>query len=400
MFDKNFCQNSQNLEAAQFKYLLPSTAKTLFKNSNDFYFLSLNIRSLNKNFSKLEVLLDEIDFMPDIILVSETWINNTSVFIHNLKGYSFINKPCITGQVGGAGIFIRNRLNFDILHSTSLNLPQCEDIWIQLNFSNSKKLIIGSIYRHPSYHFNKFQDKLLSTIHSLSNSNQHFLIGGDVNINLLLDKENINNYKGEIYGNGCLQTVSNPTRVAENSQNSILDHIYTNLPEPKVKTETILFDISDHLPNLTITSHFYTPKLKQARHMIRDYRKFEKDDFLKDLKLALSKMNIDNIAADDSWNCFEHIFSATLNNHAPFRLQSRKEAKHQLKPYITKAIRKSIKTKQRLQKKSFENKIPFSVFKKYRNKLWRVIQQAKKNYYKEKVKQNTNDTENSMESFE
>lgn len=351
--------NNNEILTSHFQYITPSTSKTLFQNDNDFSLLSLNIRSLNRNFSKLEVLVSEIGFMPDVILVSETWITESSVFIHKLEGYSFINKPCETGQIGGAGIFIKDKLNFDILHSTSLDAPKCEDIWIKIKFSPNKTLVIGSIYRHPNYHHNEFQDKLSSIIYSLSSSNQSFITGGDININLLSDKESINSYKEEIYSNGCLQTVSSPTRVVENTRSSILDHIYSNLPESKIRTETILYDISDHLPNLTVTNYFHTPKFKQERHRIRDYRKFDFDNFIIDLELALSQIELDDSPADDSWNCFEHIFSTTLNNHAPFRMQSRKEAKHQLKPYITKAIRKSIKTKQVLQKNLSKIKFHF-----------------------------------------
>ena len=30
-----------------------------------------------------------------------------------------------------------------------LNIPNCEDMWIQLHLGNNKNCIVGLIYRHP-----------------------------------------------------------------------------------------------------------------------------------------------------------------------------------------------------------------------------------------------------------
>ena len=118
--------------------------------------LSLNIRSLNKNIDRLEIILNEADFTPDVVCITETWINDKKPFLYSLKGYSFVNQPC-PGRAGGSGIFIKNGIQFNIIKQFQFNLEHCDDIWVELFLSKSLKFIVSSIYRHPSYNFHNFQ---------------------------------------------------------------------------------------------------------------------------------------------------------------------------------------------------------------------------------------------------
>ena len=77
------------------------------------------------------------------------------------------------------------------------------------------------------------------------------------------------------------------------------------------------------------------------------------------------------------------IFMKTLNSHASLMSMSRRERKLNEKPWITKCILKSIKTKNKLFKSCFKcsevSKIEF--YKKYRNKLTHIKFLAKSQYY-------------------
>ena len=87
------------------KYISPKDFKTKFFNGRAVSLLSINIRSLNGNFNKLESLLDNLEFKPDVISVSETWIGARRSFIYSLEGYNFVFSPC-DGKSGGTGFFI------------------------------------------------------------------------------------------------------------------------------------------------------------------------------------------------------------------------------------------------------------------------------------------------------
>ena len=91
-----------------------------------------------------------------------------------------------------------------------------------------------------------------------------------------------------------------------------------------------------------------------------------------------------------------YLFNSIINRHAPRRPMSRKENRLSDKPWITRGILTSIKTKNKLYKKYFKNK-NFDVdkskkeqCKEYLNKLTHVKNLAKRICYKNLIKCNNN----------
>lgn len=166
--------------------------------SDSLSFLNLNIRSLNKNLSKLEILLNQLNFSPTIIFVSETWLNHKKPFLFSLQGYNFIDRPCVEKNGGGVGIFIKNNLQYNILSNFNLNVQGCEDIWLELSTSANKKITVSCIYRHPSYNLQPFQERFSNILETLNNKNTTYVIGGDFNINYFSNNQNMLNYINEI----------------------------------------------------------------------------------------------------------------------------------------------------------------------------------------------------------
>lgn len=92
---------------------------------------------------------------------------------------------------------------------------------------------------------------------------------------------------------------------------------------------------------------------------------------------------------DKQWDKFEEIFNSTAFKHAPLKQLTKKEKKLNSKPWITKGILKSIKTKNRLYKKYMKknsNEIK-AFYKRYRNLLTRVKEQSKKLFLQDSIKQ-------------
>ncbi len=378
-------------------YMSPKAFKNNYHNEKCLSVLSINIRSLNKNFDRLESLICRLGFEPDIISVNETWINDNKGLIYSLKGYSFIFTPC-DGMVGGTGFFIKSSINFSIVNDISINLDNCEDKWIKISLPNNNNLIIGSIYRHPSYLFRNFETRLVNIIEHLTQGNKKFLIVGDFNIDLMQNTPSITRYKNEIFSLGCIQTVSNFTRISHNrNKNSLLDHVYSNLNENQLITKTLSHEISDHLPTVVLIDSCKTkPDSFTRKLLVRDQKHFNLDNFLIHLQNDLLKLSsrLNYLNSEDCWDAFENIFNNVLNEHAPLRPQSRKERKRHKKPWLTRGILKSIKTKQKLYNEVVNQKnsnITFSFYKKFRNKLTRVIELAKKTYFKSELKHSNSD---------
>ena len=301
-----------------------------------------------------------------------------------MKGYSFYNNPG-ENKSGGAGLFIKNNINYKIINNYKLNTANCEEIWAELAIPGKKSIIIGSLYRHPSNQIIDFQDNLLKTIETLNELKKHYIIGGDININLLSNKNLVNTYKNELLSQGILQLTQAPTRI-QNNQISLLDHIYTNIEDYKFNTKCITFNISDHIPVLTLLHTHKIIEEKADRKIIRDMKKFKYKKFSNDLQDNISKINFNNraISGDELWETFDDILTSTFNKHAPLKIQSQRECRKQTSPWITNGITKSIKTKQKLYKKAITktNPLNWTKFKLFRNKLTRTIQEAKQMHYK------------------
>ena len=106
---------------------------------------------------------------------------------------------------------------------------------------------------------------------------------------------------------------------------------------------------------------------------IRCVKKFNLDEFLIDLKVQLEGSNFESLQS--SVNGDVQLLSATFKSiiyeHAPLRTMSRKELRLNKKPWITKGILISIKTKNKLFKKFVKNNNQMNKanYKKYLNKL-------------------------------
>ena len=170
-----------------------------------------------------------------------------------------------SNRAGGNCIFIRNNISYKLVKNLELNLTDCEDLWVEITFTHTFKFIFGSIYRHPTHRINEFQDKLLKNIEQFNKNNKRFILAGDFNINYLSDTQQVNQYKREINSNGTLQLVKTPTHYSnQNKTFSLIDHIYTNIDENKTNTQCISFDISDHLPVVTVVA---TKKIEKRSYV-------------------------------------------------------------------------------------------------------------------------------------
>ena len=376
-------------ENSQDHYIPPFKLKSKYNPSDHFSFLVINIRSLNKNFNKLVTLIENLDFKPQIISVSETWINNSRPFLYNLEGYTFINQPSEV-KVGGAGFFIKDEIQYIISQEFKIKLHKCDNIWITVSLPKNNKIVIGSIYRNPDYNFQDFQDKFIQTIEKLNNKNTTYLIGGDLNIDLMKKTTKIEQYLIETESLGCIQTVAHPTRIQINTTSSLIDHIYTSLLNHEIHTELISHEVSDHLPVISFIEGFKGHRQPIVRGWIRDEKKFNCEQFLKDLERDLHLAFTMQESANDTWNLFENIYLNVLNKHAPFKLQSKKKAKHNINPWFTKRLQKTYSRKQKLFRKFLRRKTVnnWNSFKRIRNKLNREMKQTKQNFFRQKISQN------------
>lgn len=366
-------------------------AKKLFKSdktSNNFSYFHINIRSLKKNLEKIEELLINLDTLPDIIALTETKINKKAqtYFPNQLFDYQLIHADSDTNS-GGVAFFLKNSITFVTRNDLQFECEHCENLWIEVT-NQRKKIIIGVIYRHPKYNFNTFKHNLLETIEKMNNEKATFYLSGDFNIDYLKYNScpRITSYINDIYSYGCQLLTYKPTRITCNSATCI-DHFYTNddITDNNIKTGILISDITDHFP-LLLTINSNAPKPRPEVYKFRCCKNFDLELFLENINFSMEPvaMKINNMTSiEDDFKLFESTIMNTINKHAPLRKATRKEKKMHKKPWMTKAIYKSITTKNKLFKRyiSTSKVEAHNKYKKYRNKLNHIILAAKTMHY-------------------
>ena len=70
----------------------------------------LNIRSIQKNFNELIFYLQAFHYSSALIILTETWRNDTSEF-NEIKGYKSFFKSTFKNKASGVAIFVKYELN-------------------------------------------------------------------------------------------------------------------------------------------------------------------------------------------------------------------------------------------------------------------------------------------------
>ena len=263
-----------------------------------FTVLHANVRSLTKNLENLEHLINELKFLPDIVCITETKLKDNYQTKPNMTGYSM---ECInsTTNAGGVGIYIKSNISYKITKNFQLNLSGCEDIWVDINLNNKENLTIGVVYKHPNTNLHAFKSTFENTLEILTQNKANHIICGDFNIDLLKQTSFVKDYLDSLTACGCNQYINNPTRFSpDNTSQSLLDHIYSNLNSHRITCQLIQNDISDHLPILT-SINYKRHKLDKEKIYIRDMSKFDTSKFLTDLTYELDILNNDNFIEID-----------------------------------------------------------------------------------------------------
>ena len=106
----------------------------------------------------------------------------------------------------------------------------------------------------------------------------------------------------------------------------------------------LLSDISDHLPIITIVKNLGPPTNISTEYR-RCTKHFDAEKFLVDLSKNTYLFITFELNKDDCFENFNKMFNSVLNKHASLQKLSRKQKKLNGKPWLSKGILISIKTK-------------------------------------------------------
>ena len=360
--------------------------------SDYFSVIHSNIRSLSANYDKLITLLSDLNHKFTLVGLTETKIMKERSITSNISmnGYQFLSQPT-NSNAGGVGFYVRDDLEFHCRDDFTISTNDFECLSLEIHCQSHSNIICSVIYRHPNSNFDNFDNYLTIIMNKISNENKYCIFMGDFNINLLNydshtpTEQFISNLTSYCFQPHILQ----PTRITDHTA-TLIDNIFFNSLDFNCISGNLISDISDHLPNFLIFNKLNIKSKKQKIYR-RDYSKFNKDQFLEEVR----SVNWDEALPDTNnineiFDSFYNKISACIDKYAPLQKLSKKQRSFLIKPWITKGLQVCIAKKNKLYKLYIRNRNAYywSKYKLHRNKLKHLLDISKKLYYNEYFKNN------------
>ena len=367
------------------KYYDINSYNTLIKSLNmtNLNIMHINSRSLSKNSDNISSFLKSLQTPPDILTITETWLNINNKHLYDFPGYHSYHLIRNTRPQGGVSIFVSNTLQSEQIENLTIVNESIEINTIKIN-SDSLNILICGIYRPNSKHIavEEFADILIALLSDAAKNN-NLVILGDFNINLLEHTTHVptNNFLMNIQSLNFIPHIARPTRFPDSlnlSEPSLLDHIYTNFTK-NFTSGIIHFPISDHLP---IFLNIAIPPVNHKLHKITFRSITPQGEHLFSHKLNLLNWNHLLLSEDVNYNFDIFIDKIQTIYNQCFPLKTKYLSNKRLNnPWITKAVLNSIRLKNNLFKDYKIGAISENYYKQYRNTLNKVIKNAKEAHY-------------------
>lgn len=349
--------------------------------------IHLNIRSLNKNFDELMVLLQCFESNYDLIVLSETW-NLLDINNFNINSYQMFYNDSRINKNDGCIVYAKSDLNpsFSLIEIAEYKFIRITAV------KNNTTIGLLTYYRPPSLNVQNFLTSLPLVFMNKAYSKQNMeIFCGDINIDLLKANEVSNTYLNILQEYGYFPKIDKPTRVV-NESSSCIDHLFVCISNPNIQTTSIVVtdSITDHFPIILSTK---TDVINKTDRGVSLKSKINSEK----LKQMLRCEQWDDIFSSDDPNLCAGIFidklselikACTTSSH---KRDLRKKA---IKPWITEGILKSMETRNRLgriARADPANSVALQSFRSYRNLLNRTIIRTKNAYYSKLVTNSLND---------
>ena len=346
----------------------------------------MNIRSLLSKIDELRYIA--IKSKATIICITETWLDETVWDTEiSIPEYNILRKDR-NRDGGGVCMYIRS----DIAHRVRIDFqhPELETVWAEILLPKTRPILVGTCYRPPKQmnFYDLMEQCCIDNNRSIA---METILIGDFNTNI--DRCN-NNYaltrKLKEFSDTCnfTQLIKDYTRVTDNSRTTIdliLTSDYTNISQSGVTD----IGLSDHC------MIYCTRKLKRdyiAKHnnvTFRSMKDYSKAEFI----LKLSEVNWNCVLQCEdvnvAWNSFKTVFVNIIDSLAPMK---RARFKQRSEPWFDETIANYIKIRDQLlsEFKKSNCSTKFTEYKKVRNYTQRLIENSKKDYYKNKLENDKN----------
>ena len=337
------------------------------KNYNKVIIGHLNINSIA---NKLEQLKELVQGQVDILVITETKLDNSFPTEQLLMdGY---HEPYRKDRdIHGGGVLIYVKENILSKELDKHNFPSdIEGMFIEINFRSCKWLLLGSYHPpHQSQTDQYYFNYLERAIDFYTEFYTNFILIGDFNTE---DTEpQISKF---LHQYDAKNLVKEPTCFKNPDNPSTIDLFLTNKCNSFQNTGTISTGLSDfHKMIVTVLKTSYR-KPKPREIIYRNYKKFDKESFRKELKETIKVESVNN------YQEFEKAFITILNRHAPLK---KKILRSNEVSYMTKCLRKAIMKRSQLEAKFHKTRtlVNQKAYKKQKNFVSRLYKKERKRFY-------------------
>lgn len=372
-----------------------------FKNAK-YCVLHINIHSLPSKFDQLVnllALLKSKGIIIHFILLCETFLKEVNATRFQIPGYNFIHQSRKLLTKGGVAIYIRDTFNYKEWRDLCINAEgEFESIAAEIEVKNGgKNLIIAEIYRVPNTPERESVERYDRCIASFDQTKCDILLGTDQNFDYLkLDSNtNVSELLNVFYTRDLLPTCYTPTRITHHSC-TLIDNVYFKCDgHDRVKSATLLTDISDHLPILTCMGH--TAQSKSTEPLRFSSRCIGPRE-ISDISHALQNVIWDEVFHSHNVSqCYEEflrVFTSVLDRCAPLKDKVIPPNRVIRQPWMTPALLQSSINRDKLYAKSLgkpKSSEACNRFIKYRNMFNLLKRKAKSEYFRHLLIEYSND---------
>ena len=185
IFDDMFHLDVPNFDniVSQCKYYTIPTERPNIKDK--FSIIHLNARSIKNKFDDIQNLLAASGVDWSVICISETWLKTHQLPSYFIDGYNVFASCRENGEGGGSLMYVNKHYN--VKERRDLESKHIETTFVELSIpcANNKSIIIGNIYRPPTFSHVLFHEYIAKLLDTLEGENKTVIIGGDFNYDLL-----------------------------------------------------------------------------------------------------------------------------------------------------------------------------------------------------------------------
>ena len=374
--------NSTNCCRSSWQELAPNLG-------NNVSIFHINMRSVANKFSELVAYLNMLKTKFTFIVLTETWLTDSSDFGYEIDGYDSVSLNRNLRPGGGLKIFYLEHISVEICTSSYIS-HWSEKMVLKTSIPSFGNLILCALYRPPSGSIPDFCENMSEVLGNFIDS--RCVVIGDLNINLLnYNSDNsVRNYVDMFSEYGFHNQINLPTYHSPITQTdlSCLDHIFHNLNMP-CKGFVVEPRLADHYGTCLIIDKVTSFPNRSIR--FRDFSQSNIENFKSNLPLECSNYFPPD---DDVELCAQYLhdyLKSLLEKYFPIRCKTI-SCKRLNSPWVTKNILKCIKKKHRWYRLWKLGRIEKRSYTRLAADVRALMRQAEEHYYRNKLRSLSGDS--------